>query len=203
MIKLLKYRVLFITLLFGLFGGALSLLLKVDEMQTYYPALAMLIALCISLLISFLIKGKWNTSFRNKLKLTATILFIFFLISAAFHTYYFLNNTFKYAGFDGKEAYYVRGSIYTPAAIKCRQDHPAITSDAGMLEICFEGTEGKMQAWTEQSINNNIMTLIISYCTVILFFVAVVSLLTEILALKYDKSNKKLYKAKPVRHKVK
>ena len=196
MIQLLKYRVLFITLLFGLFGGALSLLLKIDEMQAYYPALASLIALCVSLLISFLIKSRWNTHFRNKLKLVATVLFVFFLIAAALHTSYFLNNTFKYEGFGGKTAYYVKGSVYTPAALKCRKDHPVITSDAAMLELCFEGTGGKGQAWTEQSINNNVLTLIVSYCTVILFFVAVVSLLVEILVLKYDKSNKKLMKTK-------
>ena len=75
MIALLKYRVLFITLLFTIFGGALSLLLKIDEMESYYPALAALIALSVSLLISLLTKGRWTTSFKNKVKITATLLF--------------------------------------------------------------------------------------------------------------------------------
>ena len=190
MVTILKYRVAFITLLFGLFGGALSLLLKVDELQNYYPSLAMLIALSISLLISFLIKAKWNVSFRNTLKKVATILFLLFLVAAFFHTYFLINSVFKYKDFDHNTSLYVKGSELTAAAIKCRKDHPTITSDAAMMTTCFEGPESKADAWTQDSINNNIMKLIISYCMVILFFVSTISLLAEVLSSKYTKTTK-------------
>ena len=155
MVTFLKLRVVFITLLFGLFGGALSYLLKIDEMQSYYPSLAALIALCVILMISFLIKAKC------------------------------INSVFKYRDFNGDVSYYVKGRVYTEAAIKCRKDHPKITSDAAMMVACFESPEEKTEAWTEESINNNIFLLITSYCLVIIFFVGTVSLLTEILASKY------------------
>ncbi len=55
-----------------------------------------------------------------------------------------------------------------------------------MMVNCFESPEEKTEAWTEESINNNTIKLIISYCAVIIFFVGTVSLLTEILASKYS-----------------
>ena len=88
MIAILKYRVLLITILFGAFGGALSLLLKIEDLKTYYPSLAILIALTVSLLISFLIKAKWNIRLRNQLKAISVVLFILFLAAAVLHTYY-------------------------------------------------------------------------------------------------------------------
>ncbi len=186
MVAFLKLRVVFITLLFGLFGGALSYLLKIDELQSYYPALAALIALCVSLLISFLIKGRWTVVFRNKIKKMSAILFSLFLIAAFIHTYLFINSVFKYKDFTGEVSYYVKGSVYTEAALKCKKDHPKITSDAAMMYACFESPEEKTEAWTEESINNNVFMLIVSYCAVILFFVGTVSLLTEILASRYS-----------------
>ena len=115
-----------------------------------------------------------------------------FLVAAAFHTFYFIHDTFKYEDFGGKTAYYVKGSVYTEAAMNCKRKHPEITSDAAMLELCFEGLEGKMQAWSEDSIKTNVYMLIISYGVLVLFFVATVSLLCEVLVLKYTKSHSKL-----------
>lgn len=201
MVSFLKYRVVFITLLFSLFGGALSLLLKIDEMQTYYPALAALIALSVSLLVSLLTKGKWTTSFRKKIKVAATVLFLLFLATIAFHTYYFINNTFKFVNFGGKVAYHVKGSTYTDAALRCRADHPSeITSDAKMLELCFEGLPGKTDAWPEDSIKQNVFKLIASYSVVILFFVATISLLTEVLASKYTRHKQRTKQDGPKHH---
>ncbi len=190
MVTFLNLRVVFITLLFGLFGGALSYLLKIDELQSYYPALAALIALCVSLLISFLIKGKWTLAFRNKIKKIASLLLVLFIISAFVHTYLFINSVFKYEDFNGNISYYVKGSVYTQAAEKCRKEHPDISSDAAMMTACFESPENKAEAWTEDSINNNVFGLIVSYCAVIIFFTGTVSLLTEILASKYTKAVK-------------
>lgn len=193
MLVLLKLRVAFITLLFGLFGSALSLLLKIDELKNYYPALAALIALCVSFLISFLLKNKWNISFRNKIKKIAFLLFVLFLISSFIHTYFFINSVFKYKDFSGNISYYVKGSEYTQAAIKCRKEHPNISSDAAMIVNCFESPEEKTEAWTEESINRNTLLLIISYCFVIIFFVGTISLLTEVLASKYSKSKRVIH----------
>lgn len=190
MIVLLKLRVVLITLLFGLFGGALSLLLNVDELHDYYAGLAALIALCVSLLVSFLIKAKWNVAYRNQLKKVSALLFFLFIIAAFMHTYLFINSVFKYKDFDNNISYYVKGTVYTQAALNCRKDHPTISSDAAMMVNCFESPENKGDAWTEESINNNTVLLIISYCMVIMFFVGTVSLLGEILAARYSKSQK-------------
>lgn len=189
MITLLKYRVLFVTFLFGAFGGALSLLLKIEDLKTYYPSLAVLIALTVSLLISFLIKAKWETGFRNKLKIAATLLFVFFLVAAFLHTYLIINRTIEIREFD-EMSRYVTGD-YSPAAKEYLNAHRNQT-DKEALYNEFGGAEGIPIYWTPKSINNNILLLIISYCAVILFFVACISLLAETLSSKYGKKGKKV-----------
>lgn len=188
MITLLKYRVLLVTFLFGAFGGALSLLLKIEDLKTYYPSLAVLIALTVSLLISFLIKARWETGFRNKLKVAATLLFVLFLVSAFVHTYLIINRTIEVREFDTMSRY-VTGD-YSAAGLAYIKAHPTQT-DKEALYNEFGGAEGVPIYWTPTSINNNILLLIITYCAVVLFFVACISLLAEILSGKYGKRGKK------------
>ena len=190
MITILKYRILFITLLFGAFGGALSLLLKIEDLKTYYPSLAVLIALTVTLLISFLIKSKWNRHFRNNLKIAATVLFIFFLVAAFLHTYFIIDRTFEYREFD-KVNRYVKGA-YSETGINYRKEHPR-QKDQEALYNGFEGPAGIEIFWTKESINKNIFLLIITYCCIIIFFVSCISLVTEILAAKYSRSTKRIH----------
>jgi hypothetical protein len=194
MITILKYRVALITLLFGAFGGALSLLLKVEDLKTYYPALAALIALTVSLLISFLIKAKWNTHFRNQLKAVSVVLFLLFLGTAGLHTYYIIDRTFEYKEFDEVNRY-VKGS-YSPMAYEYRKKYPNLSDE----EILYQNLGGSTAIdvyWTKDSINKNIFSLIITYCCVVLFFVACISLLLEVSASRYKKQKKKAV-AQPV-----
>lgn len=190
MIAILKYRILFITVLFGAFGGALSLLLKIEELKKYYPSLAVLIALIVTLLISFLIKAKWGTRYRNKLKIISVILFFLFLGTAFLHTFYIIDRTFEYREFDTVSRF-VKGE-YSDAAKVFKKAHPNQT-DKEALYNEFGGTSGIDIYWTKDSINKNILRLIISYCCIVMFFVACVSLLAEILAAKYGKSTKKIH----------
>ena len=190
MITILKYRILFITLLFGAFGGALSLLLKIEDLKTYYPSLAILIALSVSLLISFLIKAKWSTRLRNKLKVIVAIVFFLFLGTAFLHTYYIIDKTFEYRNFEEVNRY-VKGD-YSAIAKQYKSQHPTLTDEEALYND-FGGSGGINIYWTKESVNKNILILIITYSMLILFFVACVSLLTEVLAGKYSKSSKRIH----------
>lgn len=190
MITILKYRILFITLLFGAFGGALSLLLKIEELKTYYPSLAILIALSVSLLISFLIKAKWSSRFRNKLKVIVAVVFIFFLGTAFLHTFYIIDRTFEYRNFEEVNRY-VKGD-YSELAKQYKSQHPTLTDEEALYND-FGGPSGINVYWTKRSVDKNILLLIITYSMLILFFVACVSLLTEILAGKYSRSTKRIH----------
>lgn len=187
---ILKYRIAFITLLFSAFGGGLSVLLKIENLKNYYPAVAFLIALLVSLLISFLIKARWSTKFRNQLKIWSTGLFILFLGATAFHTYLIIDRTFEYQDFDVTNRY-VKGE-YSNYAMDIQKQYPNLT-DQELLYNYFEGSNGIDVYWDKGSINKNVFWLILTYCGVVLFFVACVSLLTEILASRYGKSSKKIY----------
>ena len=190
---LLKYRVALITLLFGAFGGALTFLLQIDEMENYYRALAPLLALVVSLLISFLLKMKWGTKARNILKVIAAVSFVFLLISIFFYTRLFLAATFPFANSDGKTSYYVRGDkdAYTQLALDFKNKNPGITSDSEIIRNGFEGPHNKRFVWAEESISKNLLCLIAGYCVIVILFVGIISMLSEIQVLKYSQSTRK------------
>lgn len=192
MIKLLKYRAALISVLFGLFGGALSKLLVIDEMSGYYPALACLIGLVISLMISFLLKGKWNRSLRNNIKLISVVLFTGLLASIYLHTKYFIEATVPIRDFEGKTSYYVKGYEYSALAKKVKGLHPEIISDADLITEVFSPDE-KDRIWTPESIQENLLKLITSYCILIIFFVTITSVLMEVLVGHYARSTLKTY----------
>lgn len=188
MIKILNNRVTYITLIFGLFGGALSLLLKIEDMKAYYPALASLIALLVSLLVSLLIKGKRGPAQRKLFKWLAALLFFLFLACAIIHTNFIINKTFDYHEFD-QMSRYVKGD-YSTAGLGAKQRYPTLT-DEQILYKKMGGPDGISVYWTASSINHNIFLLIISYCGVIIFFVASITFLTEVLAEQDKKKSRK------------
>ena len=194
MSSFLKFRVAFITALFALFGSALTMLLQIDEMKSYYQSLAPLLALVISLFISFMIKMKWGRKARNLLKVIVSVLLVFLLFAIFFYTRFFLTATFPFSDNSGKVSYYVKGdkNSYTKIALDFKEKNPSITSDSELIRNGFEGPHNKRFAWTEESISDNILWLIAGYCIVIILFVGVISLLTEILVLKYPKSTKRV-----------
>ena len=192
MIVLLKYRAAFIAVLFGLFGGALSKLLAIDEMVFYYAALASIIGLVVNLMVSFMLKGKWNTHVKYSLKAISGILFAALIISLYWHTKFFISGTFAFENFNNDISYYIKGSQYTPIAQRFLQENPLIHSDEDLIREGFGSPAEKDKVWTQESIDANWLKLLTSYCLIVIFFVALISLLIEILLSKYGKSTKKL-----------
>lgn len=192
MISLLKYRAALIALIFGLFGGAISYLLKIEELAFYYTALATLIALVVNLMVSFMLKGKWNTHTRYSVKAVCLFLFAGLILILYTHTRYFLEGTFPYRDFEGQVSYYIKGTEYTPVAKDFKLENPYIQSDEDLIREGFGSPDEKDKVWTQESINNVWLKLITSYSLIVILFVALISILIEILMSKYGRSTKKL-----------
>ncbi len=192
MILLLKYRAGLIAILFGLFGGGLSKLLSLEEMSFYYTALAFIIALVVNLLISFLLKGKWNTHVKYSVKAVSVFLFVALIITLYGHTSFFIRGTFAYTNFENQVSYYIKGDEYTPLAKKFIQENPYIQSDEDLIREGFGSPDEKDKVWTQASIDSNWMKLISTYCLIVILFVALISILLEVLISKYGKSTKKV-----------
>jgi hypothetical protein len=179
MTAILTKRVAFITLIFGAFGGALTLLLKIQEMQSYYPALGALIALLTSLLVSFLIIGKRNSKVMRQFKIAAALLFACFLACAVLHTRKVINHTFEYVEFDETNRY-VKGN-YSDSGLAIKKRYPTL-NDEEILRQKMGGVDAIKIYWDASSVDNNVFLLILTYCGIVLFFVAAVTFLTEVLS---------------------
>jgi hypothetical protein len=195
MIKFLQYRAALLTVLFGLFGGAISQMLVVVDLAWLYPAIASIIALTVNLMVSFLLKGKWDKKMKNIIKITCTILFIAFVTSLYLHTKFFIENTFASSNFDGEVTYHVKGDEYTSAAIEFKQAHSYIESDDDLVREGFGLEDGKKKVWTKGSIVKNQVKLISTYILTIIFFVGLISILIEVLMGHYGKSTRKTIEA--------
>jgi hypothetical protein len=191
MIKLLKFRLTLISVAFAAFGGALYKLLVIDEMSWYYTALANLIALVVNLLVSLLLENKRAKSSINYVKIFSILLFLGFITTVYMHTKYFIEGTFPYSGYDDKVSYYVKGDEYTALAIKYKQEHPNIESDADLVYEGFGSPTEKDKVWTVASIDKNKLRLISSYVLVVIFFVGIVSVLLDVLSRSYGKTRPK------------
>ncbi|MBC7913121.1 MAG: hypothetical protein H7Y07_03265 [Pyrinomonadaceae bacterium] len=191
MINLLKYRAALIGIMFGLFGGGLSKLLVIDEMSGYYTALSSLLALIISLLISFLLKGRWNRHVRNNIKIISIVLFAGFIYSIYLHTILFTEGTFRFKSFEGNTSYYVKGDVYTFVALAFKKNNPQIISDEDLVREGFESPDEKGKIWTPKSIRKSLIKLISSYSLVVISFVSIISILMEVLIGHYKHSTLK------------
>lgn len=192
MIKLLQYRAALLAVLFGLFGGAISKLLVIEELTGYYTALASVIALVVNLLVSFMLKGRWSTKLKNNVKKICLFMFIGLVGFLYMHTKYFIEYTFPYADFENNIGYYVKGSEYTRTAKIFKEQHPYIESDGDLVREGFWSPEEKGKVWTQDSIDKNWLRLILSYSLVVIFFVGLISILIEVLVSQYGKSTEKL-----------
>lgn len=192
MIKLLQYRAALLAVMLGLFGGAISKLLVIDELTGYYTALASIIALVVNLLVSFLLKGRWNTKLKNNIKKICLALFIVLVGFFYMHTKHFIEYTFPYSDFENNVSYHVKGREYTFAAKKFKEEHPYIVSDADLVREGFGSPDEKGKIWTQESIDKNWLSLVLSYSLVVIFFVGLVSVLIEVLISQYGKSTEKL-----------
>ncbi|SRR6266542_821250 len=187
MINILKSRVTIVTILFAAFGGALSKLLPIDEMEGYYIPLTTLVAFFISLLISFLLKGSWNIKKRKILQIILVGGFICFIASSLYHTYLLINKTIPYRFPKGNVTYLVKGNRYTDTGNKYHNSLPYL-SDAQILHDTLGGAEQKVALWEQKEIDSNTFALITSYVFLVIFFSASVFALLEILHTHYPKS---------------
>ncbi|MBD8489938.1 hypothetical protein IFO69_14370 [Echinicola sp. CAU 1574] len=192
MIKLLKYRAALLGVLFGLFGGAISQLLAIEEMTLYYTALASIIGLVVNLMVSFMLKGRWSTKMKNTIKVVCVILFVGLVATLFLHTKFFIEGTFSYSDFEDKVSYYIKGSEYTNVAKKFKEENPYVESDEDLISEGFGSPEERDKVWTQESINRNWMRLLTTYSLIIIFFVALVSILIEVLMGKYGKTTSKM-----------
>jgi hypothetical protein len=193
MIKLLQYRAALISALFGLFGSALSKLLVIDELTLYYTALSSVLALVVNLLVSFLLKSKWNASMRNYTKLICILCFLGLIATVYIHTRYFMAGTFPYRDYDDKVSYYVKGYEYSYSAKEFKDAHPYIGSDADLIREGFGSPAEKDKVWTVQSIDKTRLRLISSYSLIVIFFVGIISILIEVLVGHYNKATAKTF----------
>jgi hypothetical protein len=187
MIKLLQYRAALLSVLFGLFGSALSQLLVIDELTWYYTALASILALVVNLLVSFMLKGRWSRSRRDYTKVACILFFLCLIATVYTHTRHFMAGTFPYRDYEDKVSYYVKGNEYTYYAKKFKESHPYIESDADLIREGFGSPAEKDKVWTTQSINRTMLRLISSYSLIVIFFVGIISILLEVLMGRYGK----------------
>ncbi len=187
---LLKSRVAQVTLLFGVFGGALGKLLKIDEMEGYYMGLTSLVALVISLLISFLLKGRWSLKTKRTLQVVLAVASVLFIAAALFHTYVFLNKTYPYRTPGGQSAVYlVKGEKLSLEGMALKKKYVNQTENE-ILFYHLGGPNQKAHLWEQAEINTNTFLLIASYVLLVVFFSATTFALLEILAIKYGGSKK-------------
>lgn len=191
MIKLLQYRAALVSVLFGLFGGAVSNLWVIEEISWLYSGIASITGLSVNLLVSFLLKGKWTRIMKNNTKLACIILFIALVGTLYLQTKYFLERTFAYQDHDNVVTYYVKGTEYTPFAKAFKLANPEIVSDADLIREGFGSPAEKGKVWTPDSINDSWLKLISTYTLFVIFFVSLISILIEVLVGQYGKATSK------------
>ncbi|MDN3687452.1 hypothetical protein [Cyclobacterium jeungdonense] len=191
MIKLLQYRAALVTVMFGLFGGAISNFLVIEEYSWIYFGLASILGLTVNLLVSFLLKSRWSKGIKNNIKMVCIFLFTAMVVNLYMHTKFFLERTFAYRDFNNEVTYYVKGTEYTSLAKAFKLANPQIESDADLIMEGFGSPLEKGKVWTEASIIESWLKLISSYALFIIFFVALISILIEVLMGQYGKTTAK------------
>jgi len=181
---ILKYRLLVLTLFFGVLGFVLAIVLKLGELKWYYIIGTPILAFIIGLLSSFLTDTAWNKKLREKSILVSLVLGLFFIGALFFHQRIYNDGTFRYKDVNNITRTYIKGFQYTPIALKFKEANSNISSDAKLLYEGFGGIEGKSYVWTQASIQKTTFQLIISFGIVILFLSALIS---WILGVAYEK----------------
>ncbi|WP_343852852.1 hypothetical protein [Algoriphagus jejuensis] len=166
--------------------------MAIEEMTLYYTALASIIGLVVNLMVSFMLKGKWNAKVKNTLKGICAFFFVALVATLFMHTKFFIEGTFSYQNFENEVSYYIKGSEYTNVAKKFKEENPYIESDEDLIREGFGSPEEKGKVWTQESINNNWMKMLTTYCLIVIFFVGLISILIEVLMGKYGKSTGKM-----------
>ena len=201
----LKYRIQFITIIFAAFGGILSFIMDINSIQPWsYAAIASIIALVTSLLISLLLKGKWTKQMRKRVRGVSIVLFILFLFSCFLFLWLFrFQLTFEMKEINAfhtssdssginqpKIVRYVKGVYYTPEARKYLIDNPGEDINPSNMVKAFGGSSQIDLVWDKRSRDLAQFYLFLSYCAFLVFSVANISLICEVLVTKYSDKTK-------------
>lgn len=186
----LRYRVLLITAFFLLFGLGASLLAKASELKLSYLLLSPLLALAVSSLLLFLLRGKLGRRLSPVLRPVAFVNFALLLLALIFYVSLFNRSTFKFLHGDGSITNHIKGdkACYSDAAKDCQKENPGI-SDDDMIALCFTNPANKTWVWSEDCIKKNLVWLIAVYAVVVILVSAFFSFLAEYFAQKRRAAN--------------
>lgn len=183
-VKILRYRTFLTILICILLVAATTGLFGIHALRFQYIAIAVLSLVVSSLLISSLLRSKVQHKIKSRLQVIAIAIFIVFVASLALHIYYFQTNTFLYSGFRGKSAYYIKGNNFTPLGDSLKMAHPYMI-EADILKKFLGGPGQAFRLWDPGSIISAKMRILYSYTAAMIFFSLFISVLVELLAMKY------------------
>lgn len=182
--KILRYRILIMIVTFTLLVAITTGKFGIHALRFQYIAIAGLSLIVTSLLILSLLKSTVQHKIKSRLQLISISLFIVFVAALAFHINYFQSNTFLYRGFRGKGAYYIKGNNFTTLGDSLRRAHPYMT-EADILKKLLGGPGEASRLWVPASIISAKVRILYSYTAAIIFFSLFISILIELLAMKY------------------
>lgn len=182
--KILRYRILLMIVICTLLVALTTGIFGIHSLRFQYIVIAALSLLMSAMLVLSLLKSKVQHKIRSRLQLISISLFILFIVALAFHIYYFQSNTFLYNGFSGKAAYYIKGKNYEHVGDSLKLAHPYMT-DADILKKFLGGPGQSSRLWVPASVISAKMKIIYSYTVAVIFFSMFISVLIELLAMKY------------------
>ncbi len=182
--KILQYRTVLTVAFFIFLSYLITIVLGFRMLRSQYIIIAGLTSFIISLLVSSLLKNKVQRKTKSRLQILCISILILFVATVAFHIYYFQLHTFIYNGFSGKSAYYIKGKELTHYGDSLKNAHPNMT-EADILKKLLGGTGYASSLWVQSSIISARLKILFSYTAAMLFLSLFISLLLEILAMKY------------------
>ena len=182
--KIFRYRIFLMIVICTLLVAVTTGIFGVHSLRIQYIAIAGLSLLVTSMLILSLLKSKVQHKIRSRLQVISISLFILFILSLAFHIYYFQSNTFLYTGFGGKSAYYIKGNKFMHLGDSLKMAHPYMT-EADILKKFLGGPGQAFRLWEPGSIVSAKVKILYSYTIAVIFFSLFISVLVELLAMKY------------------
>jgi hypothetical protein len=196
--KLLLARATFISALFALFGGVLSSLYNIDDVRTStYVSMAGIFSFMTSLLVSFLLSGKWTLKAK---RIYIFLLPLLILLSFAGFVWYekvFDNYSFPYTPYSigadslpqaGSRLRLLRSDQYTDTVKKIIIDnHYSNESDldSSLIDDWAGGFPYRDKLWVKGAISGVKIYLMTIYISLIMALTIIISLLIEILSKKY------------------
>lgn len=184
--KILRHRILLTIVLFTLLAAIITGIFGIHSLRRQFVVITGISLLVSSLLVSSLLKSKVQHKIKSRLQVICISLFIIFIAALAFHIYYFQSNTFLYSGFSGKSAYYIKGNNFVFPGDSLIKAHPYMT-ETDILKKFLGGPGQAYRLWERSSLISAKMKILYSYTAAAIFFSLFISVLIELLALRYKR----------------